>query len=258
MVADILLGNKKNNIIRKLKDSWLERCMTVGSWIYLYRIFSVWEDFCIQNTVLVGILGLLIVNIMYVPERILQHRKIGVGMKIFVVLLVAVVAVYVLDGSFNSSVADIIENVIVGTIFIAVSVIGMIVVGNLWKVHAKTERNYQKWCDYNTMEGHEFEYFCADLLKQRGFHSVEVTQGSGDYGIDIIAWKSGKRYGIQCKRYSGSVGWSAVEEAHAGAVYYDCDKAVVITNSDFTKQAVQGAAKIGVELWGRDWIEAAI
>ena len=51
----------------------------------------------------------------------------------------------------------------------------------------------------NTMDGHDFEYFCADLLRKNGFDKVEVTKGSGDQGIDIIAFKDGIKYGIQCK-----------------------------------------------------------
>ena len=31
---------------------------------------------------------------------------------------------------------------------------------------------------FEDMEGHEFEYFCADLLADRGFTEVEVTKGS--------------------------------------------------------------------------------
>ena len=32
------------------------------------------------------------------------------------------------------------------------------------------------------MEGHDFEFFCADLLREAGFEDVEVTRGSGDFG----------------------------------------------------------------------------
>ena len=32
----------------------------------------------------------------------------------------------------------------------------------------------------NTMDGHDFEYFCADLLRKNGFDKVEVTKGSGE------------------------------------------------------------------------------
>ena len=44
------------------------------------------------------------------------------------------------------------------------------------------------------MDGHRFECWCADLLKKNGFSDVEVTQGSGDQGVDIIAVKDGIRY----------------------------------------------------------------
>ena len=37
------------------------------------------------------------------------------------------------------------------------------------------------------MEGHDFEYYCADLLRKDGFSNVEVTKGSGDFGVDILA-----------------------------------------------------------------------
>lgn len=55
---------------------------------------------------------------------------------------------------------------------------------------------------YEEMDGHDFEYFCADLLSRGGFSEVEVTKGSGDYGIDILAEKDGVTYAIQCKRYT--------------------------------------------------------
>ena len=47
-------------------------------------------------------------------------------------------------------------------------------------------RSYRKNCDVQELdeiEGHDFEYFCADLLKKRGFVDVTVTKGSGDYGV---------------------------------------------------------------------------
>ena len=45
--------------------------------------------------------------------------------------------------------------------------------------------------DFDLLDGHEFEYYCADLLRKRGFQEVEVTKGSGDYGIDILAERDG-------------------------------------------------------------------
>ena len=43
--------------------------------------------------------------------------------------------------------------------------------------------------DYDLMDGHEFEYFCASLLEQNGFTNIVVTQDSVDDGIDILAEK---------------------------------------------------------------------
>ena len=80
------------------------------------------------------------------------------------------------------------------------------------------------------MDVYQFEYQCAEILKRNGFSRVQVTQSSGDQGVDIIAHKHRKKYGIQCKYYSYPVGNKAVQEAYAGANFYDCDKAVVMTN----------------------------
>ena len=63
------------------------------------------------------------------------------------------------------------------------------------------------------MEGHDFEYAIADLLRHNGYRDVQVTQGSGDYGIDILARRKNVKYAIQCKRYKKPVGVKAVQEA---------------------------------------------
>ena len=83
------------------------------------------------------------------------------------------------------------------------------------------------------MDGYEFEYQCAKILKRKHFSKIKVTQSSGDQGIDIIAFKHRKKYGIQCKYYTHPVG----------------NKAVVMTNITFTKSATQLAQKLDVELW---------
>ena len=110
--------------------------------------------------------------------------------------------------------------------------------------------------DIDLMEGHDFEYFCADLLRKKGFQEVEVTKGSGDYGIDILAQKDGVTYGIQCKCYATPVGVKAVQEAYAGKDYYDCMVGVVLTNQYFTTPAVEVAKKLKIMLWDRGYLES--
>ncbi len=105
------------------------------------------------------------------------------------------------------------------------------------------------------MEGHEFEYYCANLLKERGYLDVEVTRGSRDYGVDILAEKDGVTYAIQCKCYSTPVGVSAVQEAYAGRDYYDRMVGAVLTNQYFTAPAVEVAKKLKIMLWDRGYLE---
>ena len=82
------------------------------------------------------------------------------------------------------------------------------------------------------------------LLKRKHFSKIEVTKSSGDQGVDIIAYKHRKKYGIQCKYYTYPVGNKAVQEAYAGANFYDCDKVIVMTNTTFTRSAIELAEKL--------------
>jgi len=109
---------------------------------------------------------------------------------------------------------------------------------------------------FDDMEGHDFEYFCADLLKKNGFLEVQVTKGSGDYGTDILAEKDGVTYAIQCKCYSDAVGVKAVQEAYAGRDYYDRMVGAVLTNQYFTDPAVKAAQKLKILLWDRGYLES--
>ena len=108
------------------------------------------------------------------------------------------------------------------------------------------------------IEGHDFEYYCAELLKKRGFIDVSVTKGSGDYGVDILAEKDGVTYAIQCKAYSAPVGVKAVQEAYAGREFYDRMVGAVLTNQYFTKPAVEAAKKLKILLWDRGYLDSMI
>lgn len=110
--------------------------------------------------------------------------------------------------------------------------------------------------EMDQMEGHDFEYFCAELLRKNGFLDVEVTKGSGDYGIDVLAEKDGVTYAIQCKCYAAPVGVKAVQEAYAGRDYYDRMVGAVMTNQYFTAPAVEAAKKLKILLWDRGYLDS--
>lgn len=108
------------------------------------------------------------------------------------------------------------------------------------------------------MEGHEFEHFCADLLRKTGFSNVKVTPGSGDQGVDILAEKEGIKYAIQCKNYANALGNTPVQEVSAGKQFYSCHVGVVMTNSTFTQGALQLATATNVLLWDRRKLDELI
>lgn len=106
--------------------------------------------------------------------------------------------------------------------------------------------------EYLNMSGESYENYVASRLKELRYHSIETTKASGDHGADIIAYApDGVKCAIQCKYYSKPVGNKAVQEALAGMVFYKCDRAIVITNNTFTKQAVEDANRMGVDLMSR-------
>lgn len=110
----------------------------------------------------------------------------------------------------------------------------------------------------DNMDGHDFEHYVAKLLRNQGYRT-EVTKGSGDLGIDVIAQKEDIKYAIQVKRYSSLVSRSAVSDAVAGKAHYRCNAAMVVTNSFFSKGAQKLARSNKCRLVDRDelkiWIE---
>lgn len=108
--------------------------------------------------------------------------------------------------------------------------------------------------DYDSMDGWEFENFCADILKENGYENVEVTKGSGDQGVDVFAERDGIKYAVQCKRYSHPVGNKAIQEIFAGKQFYHCHVGIVMTSNYFTKSAKELAKENGIILWDRDFL----
>lgn len=99
------------------------------------------------------------------------------------------------------------------------------------------------------MTGRDYEFAVARYLQKCGFTNVSVTKASGDQGADLIAYKGGCKYAVQCKYYSKPVDNKAVQEVLAGKAYYGCNGAMVVTNQTFTKSAVELAQRAGVFLY---------
>ena len=116
----------------------------------------------------------------------------------------------------------------------------------------------QKLATIDNFDGYQFETFTCDLLKALGFSDIKRTQGSSDFGVDVYAKNGDTSYVFQCKLYASPVGIKAVQEANSGRSFYNCKKAVVITNSYFTPHAISASEKLDIDLWNRDKLASLI
>lgn len=109
----------------------------------------------------------------------------------------------------------------------------------------------------NLMSGAEFEELAARLYKFMGYH-VNVTPLIGDQGADLIIEKFGEKTAVQVKRSSTNVGNKAIQEIVAAKSHYNCDKAIVVTNSFFTRPAEELARSNNVKLVNRTELQELI
>ena len=100
---------------------------------------------------------------------------------------------------------------------------------------------------------YDFEQQVAQMLRGRGL-VVEVTGGSGDGGVDIIAYDgtpvTGGTFLVQCKRYSQDhkVGVAEVRELYGTMSEKQSAKGVLVTSSAFTAGALKFAEGKAIEL----------
>jgi restriction system protein len=121
-----------------------------------------------------------------------------------------------------------------------------------WRVIARSGLK-----DIDGMSGRDFERYLEILFSKLGF-KVQQTAAHGDFGADLVASSRDERVVIQAKRYRRKVGVKAVQEAVAAKGYYSCDKAMVVTNSLFTRQAATLAHRNDVLLWDRNRLAKAM
>lgn len=101
------------------------------------------------------------------------------------------------------------------------------------------------------MTGRQFELYLEVLFIGLGYQ-VEQLPTSTDYGADLILVLGETRIAVQAKRYKANVGNRAVQMILGAKKYYGCDEAWIITNSFYTKAAIQMASKTEVRLYDRN------
>lgn len=111
--------------------------------------------------------------------------------------------------------------------------------------------------EFKDLDGHGFEGYIQKIFEFLGY-TVIRTPLTGDQGADLIISKEGTKTVIQAKRYEGNVSNKAIQEVVAAKNYYKAEKATVVTNSSFTKGALELALANNVELWDGEKLENII
>lgn len=140
------------------------------------------------------------------------------------------------------------------TLFYSILVVFGVLFGSLYSINAyiwKKRIRKSGIKEIDRMKGDIFENYLYEVYKNHGYKG-KVTKTSGDYGADLILTKDKVSYVVQAKRYSKPVGVKAVQEVLGAMLFYKCDKAIVVTNNNFTKQARTMAKGTGVALVDRE------
>lgn len=118
----------------------------------------------------------------------------------------------------------------------------------IWNMVSEYDENNPSDITYDEdMSGHEYEFYVAEQFENQGF-VTQVTKGSGDHGVDVLAECADIRLAIQCKHYNSAVNNKAVQEVYSAKDIFDCNLAAVVTNNVFTPAAKEAANKLGVYL----------
>lgn len=109
----------------------------------------------------------------------------------------------------------------------------------------------------DNMDHLDFEVYVGRLLKQQGYTNIRLTERY-DLGVDVIATKAGVTWGVQVKHYTRIVKAEAVRQVVTALVQYKCDRAMVVTNSFYSRPAKVLAADNKCVLIDRDTLASWI
>lgn len=104
--------------------------------------------------------------------------------------------------------------------------------------------------DIMNMSPIDFEHYIARIYKKNGYHTV-VTPPSGDGGKDIIAYKSRRKYYIECKHFDadGVVG-RPIAQKLVGAMYADnvpVSNGIIVTTGKYSKPCLEYCKECGIK-----------
>ncbi len=116
--------------------------------------------------------------------------------------------------------------------------------------------------DIDKLSDSNFEWFVKELLEKSGWTNAIITEVGkeyrfGDGGIDIFAYKAGRKFAIEVKQRNikTNVDVKALNQLVTGAKLAKVNNMILVTNAYFTSEVHVRALRLGVELIDRDELQ---
>ncbi len=178
-----------------------------------------------------------------------KDTRKGRGAPVIITILPMILAGIIFYNKVLVRGADTLSTLIQVTLIVVILNVLIEIVWKSYYTHVLLGADIKK---IDVMSGEEFELYLAAQYKKHGF-KVQTTPKTCDFGADLILIdpKTKQKICVQAKRYRGLVGEEAVQQTLSGKNYYDCDKAMIITNSHYTDAAKKLAKKCDIAMIDR-------
>ena len=149
----------------------------------------------------------------------------------------------------------------VGTALVLLGAAALIVAGvaGLGGRGARERKAYQRsgMAAVDAMTGRQFEVLLEHFFANKGYRVARIGS-HGQFGADLLLNDANGRMIVQARRWNGVVRPDAVQRAVAAMARYGAARALVVTPSDYSREAVTVANSNGVTLWNRSDLAAEL
>lgn len=99
--------------------------------------------------------------------------------------------------------------------------------------------------ELRSMSWRDFEEYVARIFERNGY-KCELTPQTNDGGKDIVAWKNGAMYMIECKHYSegNSIGREIIQKLLGAGDSVDCTNFFIVTTGTYNQNAIDYATDV--------------
>ena len=109
----------------------------------------------------------------------------------------------------------------------------------------------------DAMTGRQFRVLLEHFFANKGYRVARLGVRD-DLGVGLLLANSHERTIVQVMRGTGVVRQDAVQQAADAKAHYGAGRALVVTSSNYSQQAVTAANSNGVTLWNRSILEAEL